>query len=302
MLFGQCFAIMIVVQLYYSTKCRKEKEMFEILLNFLQKKNIDLVGALPLSACRIIRPYLLERAKIQNGTVFMLSVPYYTPACENENRSISAYAVSRDYHLFFEALYEELLPYLAEKFPNNHFAAFADHSPISELHAAARAGLGVIGKNGLLLTQKYGSYVFLGEIITDMEIPCEVQSVKLCEDCGACANACPSVVSEKDLCLSALSQKKGELNQEEKTALLSTGTVWGCDRCQECCPYNLRAKKAGTIYSPVPFFNENTLPAPSMEEIANMSDADFSARAYSWRGRETILRNLRLFAKGDKQC
>ena len=276
--------------------------MFEILLNFLQKKNIDLVGALPLSACRIIRPYLLERAKIQRGTVFMLAIPYYTRACEDEGRNISAYAVSRDYHLFFENLYEELLPYLAESFPTAHFAAFADHSPISELHAAARAGLGVIGKNGLLLTKKYGSYVFLGEIVTDIEIPCEVQEVKLCEDCGACADACPSIVSEKSVCLSALSQKKGELSEEEQRLLFSTNTVWGCDRCQECCPYNQRARKAGTIYSPIPFFNENTLPSPTVEEIENMSDADFAARAYSWRGRDTILRNLRLLEKGDTQC
>ncbi len=276
--------------------------MFEILLDFLQKKNIDLVGAVPLSACRITRPYLLERAKIQSGTVFMLAIPYYTPACEDESRCISAYAVSRDYHLFFEALYEELLPALAERFPNNHFAAFADHSPISELHAAARAGLGIIGKNGLLLTEKYGSYVFLGEIITDIEIPCEVQEVKLCEDCGACVNACPSVVSEKSVCLSALSQKKGELSEEEKKILLASGTVWGCDRCQECCPYNLRAKKAGTIYSQIPFFNEETLPSPTAKEIENMSDAEFSARAYSWRGRDTILRNLRLCKKGDTSC
>ncbi len=276
--------------------------MFEILLNFLQKKNIDLVGALPLSACRITRPYLLERAKIESGTVFMLAVPYYTHACEDEGRCISAYAVSRDYHLFFETLYDELLPFLAKEYPRNRFAAFADHSPISELHAAVRAGLGVIGKNGLLLTQKYGSYVFLGEVITDMELPCEVQSVKLCEDCGACASACPSVVSEKSVCLSALSQKKGELSVEEKKILLATNTVWGCDRCQECCPYNHRAKRDGTIYSPIPFFSQNALPAPTAQEIENMSDADFSARAYSWRGKETILRNLHLGEKGDTQC
>lgn len=276
--------------------------MFEKLLNFLQKKKIDLVGTLPLSACRIIRPHLLERANISSGTVFMLAVPYRTPACDEPSRSISAYAVSRDYHLFFEELFDELLPYLAEKFPNNRFAAFADHSPISELHAAARAGLGVIGKNGLLLTEKYGSYVFLGEVVTDMEIPCEVKEVTFCPDCGACADACPASVGDKKVCLSALSQKKGALSEEEEKILLTTNTVWGCDRCQECCPYNKRAKEAGSIYSPIPFFYENTLSSPSAEEIENMSDEEFAQRAYSWRGRETILRNLRMREKGDTQC
>ena len=302
MLFGQRFVIIIVIQLYYSTKCRKEKEMFEILLNFLQNKNIELVGALPLSACRIMRPYLLERANIKSGTVFMLAAPYFSRACEDRSKNISAYAVSRDYHLFFEALYDELLPFLAKKYPNNSFAAFADHSPISELDAAARAGLGVIGRNGLLLTEKYGSYVFLGEIITDMEIPCEVGSVKLCEDCGACSNACPAIVEEKNLCLSALSQKKGNLSEEEQKILYDNNTVWGCDRCQECCPYNHRAKKQGSIYSPIPFFNEDTLPTLTAEGILNMSDDDFAKRAYSWRGRQTILRNLQFCERRDIQC
>ena len=276
--------------------------MFEILLKFLQNKNIELVGALPLSACRIMRPYLLERANIKSGTVFMLAVPYFTRACEDKNRNISAYAVSRDYHLFFEELYDELLPFLAKKYPNNSFVAFADHSPISELHAAALAGLGIIGKNGLLLTEKYGSYVFLGEVITDIEIPCEVGAVKSCEDCGACASACPVNVSEKSICLSALSQKKGELSEDEQKILYDTNTVWGCDRCQECCPYNLRAKKQGSIYSPIPFFNKNTLSTLTKESIESMSDDDFAKRAYSWRGRQTILRNLQICEKGDTQC
>ena len=302
MLFLRCFAIIIVIQLYYITKSRKEKEMFEILLNFFQKKNINLVGALPLSACRITRPYLLERANIQSGTVFMIAVPYFSRACEDKKRCISAYAVSRDYHLFFEGLFAELLPILKNQFPTFHFAAFADHSPISELHAAASAGLGVIGKNGLLLTEQYGSYVFLGEIVTDMEIACESQEIILCEDCGACSAACPSIVSEKSLCLSALSQKKGTLSQEEENILRSTNTVWGCDRCQECCPYNHRAKARGSIYSPIPFFNENTRSSLSVEEIESMSDEEFSMRAYSWRGRNTILRNLRLREKGDTLC
>lgn len=276
--------------------------MFENLLNFLQKKNIDLVGVLPLSDCNVTRPYLLERVNISSGTVFMMAIPYRTPACDAPKRSISAYAVSRDYHLFFAKLFDELLPYLAEKFPNNRFAAFADHSPISELHAAARAGLGVIGKNGLLLIEKYGSYVFLGEVITDFEIPCRAHEVNFCEGCGACKNACPTAVAEKNLCLSALSQKKGKLTEEEERILLSSNTVWGCDRCQECCPYNHRAMAAGTIYSPIPFFYEKPISSPTTEEIKNMSDKDFSERAYSWRGREVILRNLRLREKGDTQC
>ena len=96
--------------------------------------------------------------------------------------------------------------------------------------------------------------------------------------------------------------KISTLSEEEKQILIQTKTVWGCDRCQECCPYNQRAKKNGTIYSPIPFFNAVTLPSPSVEKIENMSDAEFASRAYSWRGRETILRNLHIKQKGDTPC
>jgi epoxyqueuosine reductase QueG len=142
----------------------------------------------------------------------------------------------------------------------------------------------------------------LGEVITDFEIPCRAHEVNFCMDCGACTNACPTAVAEKNLCLSALSQKKGKLSEEEERILLSTNTVWGCDRCQECCPYNHDAMAAGTIYTPIPFFYENTLSSPTAEEIKNMSDEDFAQRAYSWRGREVILRNLQIQEKGDTQC
>ena len=267
--------------------------MFEKLLNFLQKKNINLLGAVPLSACRVIRPYLLERANIQNGTVFVMAVPYFTTACEDTERCISAYAVPRDYHLFFEELYKELLPYLAECFPANRFAAFADHSPISELHAAACAGLGVIGKNGLLLTERYGSYVFLGEIITNAALTSYAREISHCIDCKKCVNTCP-VNLKIEGCLSAITQKKGELSKNEITAIQKNHCAWGCDTCQEVCPYTVSAIKNGTIFTNIDFFKNDLDPVISTALINSMSDEMFSQKAYSWRGKNVILRNLKI--------
>ncbi len=275
--------------------------MFSFLSKILQTQRIDCFSALPLSNCRILRPYLLERVGILQGTVFLLAVPYFTKSCLDPNRNISAYAVSRDYHLFFQYLFDRLIPALQERFPSNKFVGFADHSPIAEVEAAARAGLGVIGENGLLLTEKYSSYIFLGEIITDAVISCEIHEIRSCSACGACHHNCPS--QNASVCLSALTQKKGHLTAEEQNKISSCGSAWGCDNCQEICPYTKAAIKSGTIFSPIPFFYESPIPVMTPNILAQLSPQEFSERAYSWRGKETIARNLQILEpKGEPTC
>ena len=294
MLFFAAFVIMI---LYYTIDFGKEKEMFSFLSFFLQKNHIDTFAPLPLDACIVKRPYLLERAGIREGTVILVAVPYYTRACDARERNLSAYAVSRDYHLFFADLFERMLPALRERFPAHRFAGFTDHSPIDEIHAAASAGLGCIGKNHLLLTERYSSYVFLGEIVTDAVIDCAPRPIQACEGCGACLAACPA--TEKHGCLSALTQKKGTLTPEEQALLRAHPTVWGCDICQEVCPHTRRAKQSGTLYSPIPFFAEEALAHLDTEALAGMTEEEFTHRAYAWRGKDTLMRNLSLKEEGE---
>ena len=141
-----------------------------------------------------------------------------------------------------------VLPQLREAYPDLTFALFADHSPIMEVDAAARAGLGVLGMNGLLLTPGYGSFVFIGELITDADytlvtgepIPDFPADPPRCEGCGLCVKACPAGcrAGDRSGCLSALTQKKGDLTPEETAAIVKGGLVWGCDACQLACPHN----------------------------------------------------------------
>lgn len=273
--------------------------MFAFLSKILQNNNIDLFAPLPLSECRIIKPYLLEREGISDGTVVMMAVPYFSDACTDPLRNLSAYAVGRDYHLFFQNLFGELLPALKERFPDCRFAGFADHSPIAEVEAAARAGLGVIGKNRLLITEKYASYVFLASVFTDAKIPCIPRKIDHCMGCGACQRLCPA--GKEGPCLSALTQKKGELTPGEQKSLIASGMAWGCDICQEVCPHTKQAIAKGTLFSPVPFFREATLPCLTLDVLKKMSREDFEARAYAWRKRETIERNLKLLEQQGKE-
>lgn len=259
----------------------------------LTKNHIDCFGFLPLSACRITKPYLLDKADIKDGTAILFAMPYYTRMCDGE-KNISAYAVSKDYHFYFKNLADELLAILKTQFQSHRFAAFADHSPIDERTAASMAGLGMIGKNGLLITKKYSSYVFIGAILTDAILDCQIFEPSYCENCGACLEACPMTQKETDTCLSALTQKKGTLSDEEKSLILKYGSLWGCDICQEVCPHTIKAKANGTLYSPIPFFSEDCIGVLTSEKLLNMDDDTFLKRAYSWRTREVIMRNLLL--------
>ncbi len=274
--------------------------MQHMINTLLGEHGISLVAPISLADCTVTRPYLLERAGITEGTAFLFAVPYYTTKCDDRTRNISAYAVSRDYHLFFAALFDEILPALRAAFPSQKFAGFSDHSPIAEADAAVRAGLGFFGCNHLFLTKEHSSFVFLGEIVTDAVFQLPAPPPESCPACGACQRACP-VSLDISRCHSALTQKKGALSEEEATLLLAQGSAWGCDLCQLACPVTAAARRAGTLYSKIPFFEEGAIPHLTRERLLAMSEQEFSQRAYSWRGKAVILRNLELLEKGEKK-
>ena len=264
--------------------------MLEHVKNIFTERGISLVSAVPLSACPTVREYKLKRAgfdSLEGLSAIMLAVPYLSPA---EKRNLSAYAAARDYHYYFKQLFNDVIPLLKQEYPQYTFAGFADDSPIDERKSAAAAGLGIIGDHGLLITEFYSSYVFLGEIITDLPLPASPHEVKRCEGCGSCKRVCP--ISEVGICLSEITQKKGELSQSEGAAIKKYGSAWGCDLCQNACPHTKKAMNAGTLYTNVPFFKESLIPELSLEALERMSNEEFALRAYSWRKRNTIQRNL----------
>lgn len=270
--------------------------MLDMIREYLATEGICLFSPIALRDCRVTRPYLLSRAGIEDGTAIMLAIPYAVRTAGTRN--VSAYAVSRDYHLCFEELFSRLIPQLRNRFPDWKFVGFADHSPIHEIDAAIRAGLGVRGDNGLLLTELYSSYIFIGELITDAHLPTPPPSYGECHHCGACRRACP-VGLDYSQCLSALTQKKGELSEEELSRLDAHPLVWGCDTCQEVCPYTIAAIRKGTLYDALPFFHTAPIPQLSVTVLDEMDEDTFRARAYAWRGRAVIRRNL--LRKEDKE-
>ena len=249
------------------------------IMSVLEKHRMDTVGFIPIESCRVTMERRLSDLPEGTKSVIVIAIPYRM----NDKGNISAYAAPMDYHYFVSELEKTLIKDLRELFEGEDFVILADKSPIDERDAAMRAGIGCIGKNSLLITEKYSSYVFIAEIYTTLEIPSTEKEISFCEGCGACLDACPS----KDFCLSAITQKKGALSKKEADLIRSTGVISGCDICQEVCPHSVCAAD-----TPIEFFRQNRTPYITKELLFNMSDEEFGKRAYSWRGRKTIDRNL----------
>ena len=153
-----------------------------------------------------------------------------------------------------------------------------------------KSGLGIKGQNGLIINEKYGSFVFIGTLLTDAVFDEEeytfAKEKKSCIGCGLCKKNCAFLMDETDICWSKLTQRKnvtdGELEIIRKHSL-----VWGCDTCQEICPHNRDVSE-----TPIEFFCKDLLERIDAEMIENMPKDEFSKRAYAWRGKKTLLRNL----------
>ncbi len=226
-------------------------------------------------------PYLIECGAKQRlpknvKTAIMCVFPYKVK--EKKPKNISRYAAVPDYHNVLSKYLSNAVNQLKIAFPQSEFVYFTDNSPVPEVYAAVSAGLGVLGDNGLLITEKYGSFVFIGEIVTDLESDYSDFSLKECMHCGNCKKNCPK--SENIGCLSAITQKKGELTEKETEIMKSLGTVWGCDICSDVCPMN---KDKALTYIPE-FIN-------GYKEEYVLGE-DISGRAYEWRGEKVIKRNF----------
>ena len=260
--------------------------MKNLIRSIFCEEKIEYFGIIPFSSCKVINRELLKRSIVgwEPKSVILMLVPYYSG--EHKERNVSLYAVPKDYHLYFKQMYERVIPKLAKSYPNYNFASFADHSPIGETYAASKAGLGIIGDKFQLINEKYGSHVFIGEIITDLEFDSyDETDVSFCEHCGICSSYCPS----NSTCFSEITQKKGELNDDEKALILEQRCVWGCDVCRTVCPHN-----SSVALTPIDFFKSDLITNVDENMISQMSKDEFRSRAYGWRGKQTIIRNIKI--------
>ncbi len=193
----------------------------------------------------------LDPGKLLPGarSVIVLLMNYFPEETlpEENNYKIARYVYGKDYHHVIREklnLLTEELKAVAGEFQSR---AFTDSAPVLERSWAEKAGLGWIGKNTCLIHPKIGSFVFIGEIITDLELEYEKQQVNdLCGGCTRCIDACPTgaILAPRLLdarrCISYHTiESKGELPEEDKDKFQDW--IFGCDICQEVCPWNRKA-------------------------------------------------------------
>lgn len=259
-------------------------------------------GGLPFSALLPhMSPQAVQRAYALcpgAASVLVAAYPYYAgPRPGN----LSLYARGEDYH---RVLIRHLTPvchFLSAEYPGYQFLPAADNSPLPEREAAWGAGLGLRGEHGLLILPPYGSYVFLGTILTDAPLAFPpARPAPPCEGCGACRAACPTGALgdpfQEGRCLSHLTQKKGVLPEEEQALLAAHDLIWGCDCCQRVCPHNREA-----ALSPLAEFRADLMDDLAPEQLEGLSNRTFQAaygeRAFAWRGPAVLRRNLGLHPK-----
>jgi epoxyqueuosine reductase len=191
---------------------------------------------------------------------------------------ISRYAWGEDYHVLMLAKLQALEAGMRAALPGDfEMKSYTDTGPISEKAWAAAAGLGWVGKNTNLINQEKGSWFFLGEILTTLDLNQDQPAEDLCGSCRKCLDACPTQAfsAEYELnatrCISYLTiEKRGDIPEEFHNGIGLN--LYGCDICQDVCPWN-HWKITGNIsaFQPRPQ-NWN----PDVERLSNISDEDFA--------------------------
>lgn len=184
---------------------------------------------------------LLDKCK----SILMVALNYYPGKIQSENLPrFSYYAYGRDYHKVIKQRLKKLLDFIKNIYPtdvNGRF--FTDSAPIFERYWAKKAGLGWIGKNGMLIIPKMGSFFFLGTLLLDIELQYDKETDNRCGNCSLCINKCPTgaIVSPSCIdsrkCISYLTIESKNDIPPDLSPLLGCN-IYGCDICQIVCPWN----------------------------------------------------------------
>ncbi len=226
------------------------------------------------------------RSVIAVGQVYNSPHPYST-ACESESRGwISRYAWGEDYHNTLKTRLRKLVEKIAATAADADFKICVDTSPLLERAYAHRAGLGWIGKNTCLINERIGSWVFLGEILTSLELAPDGPAPFRCGSCTRCIDACPtdafveieetggpSHALDSTRCIAYQTiELRGAIPEPDRKPMGKH--LFGCDICQDVCPWN-RSERAATTFDPA-FQPDHA--EPDLDELASLTERQFNAR------------------------
>jgi epoxyqueuosine reductase len=240
---------------------------------------------------RIDPTKLVEGAK----SVISLLCNYYTTEKQKEGvPKISKYAYGEDYHLVIRKKLNEFISSIKEKFGNITIRGFVDSAPVLEKAWARKSGVGWVGKNSNLITKEHGSFYFLAELICDIELDYDGPLKDYCGTCTRCIDNCPTeaivepYVVDGSKCISYFTIELKEAITDDMKGLFDNW-AFGCDICQDVCPWNSFAKQHNE-----PSFNPSKkLINLSAKEWEEMNDEFFNQHFKNSPIRRTKLKGMK---------
>jgi len=237
---------------------------FTFFENWLSQKHFGNMRYLENHRSRELRknPSLLMS---ESKSIIVVGLPYsaVTPSNKEIYGKIAFYALRDDYHFVIRNKLNQLLDYIKEISEKDvKGSIFCDSAPLLEKELAQRAGLGWIGKNSLLISSQFGSFMNLGELFLNIELPHSVMKNKdLCGNCHLCINACPTQCIQAnrtikaEYCISYLTIEHKEIVNQSLRAKMNTW-LFGCDICQIVCPWNESKISHNENYEKVHFYQK----------------------------------------------
>ena len=247
----------------------------------------------------------LDPRRVMPGvkSVVVIAMNYYTDVQHVDDSGvgkISRYAWGDDYHDVVRERLEQLRELVCSILPSAQVKIYVDTGPVLEKAWAVRAGVGWLGKHTNVITRDYGSWIFIGELLLDQELEYDEPITDYCGTCTRCIEACPTnaivepYVLDSSLCISYLTIEYRGPEIPEDLASRSNQWVYGCDICQDVCPWNVRFSQmtAEPRFSP-----RSVNVAPSLEQLSSMTKGEFAERyrksAMKRAKHEGLVRNAR---------
>ncbi|WP_019509456.1 tRNA epoxyqueuosine(34) reductase QueG [Pleurocapsa sp. PCC 7319] len=217
-------------------------------------------------------------------SLISVALNYYTPhqhSDDPEIAKISRYGWGRDYHKVMGKKLKQLSNWLRSQDEGILTRYYVDTAPVQDKVWAERAGIGWIAKNGNVITRKYGSWVFIGEILTNLTLTPDAPHTSHCGTCTRCLEACPTdaivkpYVVDANRCIAYHTIENRSPKLPEAIANQLSGWVAGCDICQDVCPWNQRFAQETDVsdFQPYPVNIQ-----PQLEELASISQAEWDRR------------------------
>ena len=240
-----------------------------------------------------------ELDKYTKAIVIGMSYPSHEEGLDEDLiTSFSNSSWGTDYHLVLKDKLNELADYITTIVPGFEYKVMVDTGPVNERLLGELAGLGFVGKNNMLINPRYGSYFFIGVLLTNLDLEIDQPIRNMCKNCSKCIKACPTnalALNNSLKCVSYLTQKKDLTKEEEKYI---NNNIFGCSICQQVCPFNRGVNNLHEEFIPtgVEFIKD--------KEAFNLTNKEFKIQyghlAGSFIGKNILKRNLELIIKNNR--